>query len=174
MSEEAPAINDPDMEQAVTAAKKSLDVGHFELQSAIDDAATAAQETTKRYSKKGSGNNSDELITSFNPLGGDKVHTVINRSEHPWYKDKTEVKIHASKPSELGEDPYHRAGTDYKVALSGQRGAHTHIERRDSKGEVVYTHESKDVQLARRLGMVGAKVSIRQNSERADSLKKAA
>jgi hypothetical protein len=137
--------------------EKSLQVKHRELHSAIDEAAIAAQETTKRYKFEGNERHHKETFHSYDALAGDPVSTIIERSNDPWYKDKTKINIHTQKPEENGEDPYRKAGTEYKIRIDGQLGANTQIQRTNEKGEIVYTHESKDIQLARRLGMVGAR-----------------
>jgi hypothetical protein len=153
-------------------SEQAPQVKHSELHLAIDEAAQAANVVGKHQREDYPGGYSEEIHGS-NYLGGDAVSTDIGRSDDKWFKNRTNINMHVSRPSNPGEDPYHRARTNYDVKMTGQIGARARIERTNEKGEVVYTHESKDAQLARRIGMVGAKSIVRQSAIRAEARKAA-
>jgi len=147
-------------------------VSPAELHDAIDSAAVQAHEVG-RHQRTDYLHGHDESLRSLD-TNHNIFDTQITRSSDEWFHDRTDVDMNVLRPSEPGEDPYHRAGANYKAKMSGNLGARTRIERRNQKGEVVYTHESKDLQFARRVGKVAAKVIERQSVERANHLSQAA
>lgn len=146
-------------------------VTNAELHTAIDQAAGAAREAGGHSHEQYLHGSSEQILSSDYR---DNIYAAsINRTNDEWYKDRTEVAMNVLKPSAPGEDPYHRAGTRYSVKLKGGISGKTRIERTDNKGNVVYTHESDDLQLARRAGKVAAKVIEKQSAARVERRKAA-
>ncbi len=142
-------------------------VTHQELMDSIAQANIAASEVGKHSAVRVSKRNYTRAHGS-NRHGGDALSTDIKRAKIRDFGNNTEIDITAAHPH-TPEDPYHRKSTEYSSRIDGRYMANTRIERRDNKGNVVYTHETDNLQLARRLGELGARSIVRQSAERAET-----